>query len=81
MTKEEISTRWDQCHQEQQQLAAEVAQKSARIQQLAGQKELLKELHDKETIRENPITVLPDPPKEDATKVASNEQPEGAPAQ
>lgn len=77
MTKEEISQRWDQCHQEQQQLAAEVAQKSARIQQLAGQKELLKELHDKETIRENPITVLPDPPKEE---VYCEAQPEGQPS-
>lgn len=75
MTKEEISTRWDQCHQEQQQLAAEVAQKSARIQQLAGQKELLKELHDKETIRENPIAVLLDPPQE----VYCEAQPEGQP--
>lgn len=65
MTKEEISTRWDQCHQEQQQLAAKVAQKSARIQQLAGQKELLKEMFDKIAIQENPITVLPDPPKEE----------------
>lgn len=80
MTKPEIESRWQSCHQEQQELAAEVAQKSARIQQLEGQKILLKELFDKLTVQENPITILPDPPKEDASTVASSEQPEGSPS-
>lgn len=64
MTKPEIETRWQACHQEQQELAQEVAKDSARIQQLAGQKDLLSEMHKKLVAEENPIVVLPDPPKD-----------------
>lgn len=64
MTKQDLETRFQEYHQEQQTLAAEVAQKSALIQQLEGKKQLVREMHTKLAQAENKIVALPDPPKE-----------------